>query len=188
MNISPLVESGVLITNVQAKANFVNVFYAKQCCSMQTGSFLTNFQSRPGSTIEYVAINRQKVLIVIQSLDASNPHTCHNISIAMVKICDSAIVWALYMILEKIPTTANILLIRGGARKIHWGFQVSSCRVRYVNSNVTNRSYLTSFKTINQLFFRCRSSIEKHFQARKYQLLREIFGGLGACRQKNFQY
>ena len=121
MNISPLLESGVFVTNVQAKANFLNVFYAKQCCGMQTGSFFTHFPSRPDSVIENVAIDRQKVLTLIKSLDASHPHGCDNISIDMIKICDSAIVEDLYMILEKIPAAANILQISGGARKIHRG-------------------------------------------------------------------
>ena len=109
MSISPLLENGLLITNIQAKANLLNVFYAKQCCGIQTGSSLRNSQSRSDSTIENVAIDRQKVLKLVQSLDASMAHGCNNISIAMIKICDSAIVEALCMILEKFPTTANIL-------------------------------------------------------------------------------
>ena len=40
MNIPPLLENGLFITNVQAKADLLNEFYAKQCCNIQTGSSL----------------------------------------------------------------------------------------------------------------------------------------------------
>ena len=33
-NIPPLLENGLFITNVQAKANLLNKFYVKQCCSV----------------------------------------------------------------------------------------------------------------------------------------------------------
>ena len=39
--------------------------------------------------------------------------------------------------------------------KIYRGCQVSSFRVVYANSNVTNRRCLTSFETANEMVFRC---------------------------------
>ena len=54
-----------------------------------------------------------------------------------------------------------------------------------MNSNVTNRSCSTSFETINQMFFRCRSSIEKHFSSTKVSIFqREIWGSGGLPPEK----
>ena len=42
-NIPPLLENGIFVTNVQAKANVFNDFFVEQCCSLATGSTLPNF-------------------------------------------------------------------------------------------------------------------------------------------------
>ena len=34
INIPPLLENGLFITNVQTKANLLNEFFAKQCCNI----------------------------------------------------------------------------------------------------------------------------------------------------------
>ena len=60
MNVPPLLENGLFITNVQAKANLLNEFHAKQCCNIQTGSSLQKFHARPYLTIENVEVDRQK--------------------------------------------------------------------------------------------------------------------------------
>ena len=46
MNIPPLLENGLFITNAQAKANLLKQFYAKQCCNIQTGSSIHKFCTR----------------------------------------------------------------------------------------------------------------------------------------------
>ena len=101
INIPPLLESGLFITNEQTKANLLNEFFAKQCCNIQTGSSLPEFRPRCDSVIENVEIDRQKVLKLIRSRDPSKAQGCDNISIAMIKLCDSTIVEPLSMIFEK---------------------------------------------------------------------------------------
>ena len=52
-------------------------------------------------------IDRQKVVKLIRALDSSKAHGCDNIAIAMIKICDIAIVEPLCMIFEKCLTTGQ---------------------------------------------------------------------------------
>ena len=54
-----------------------------------------------------------------------------------------------------------------------------------MSSNVTNRSCLTSFQTINQMFCRCRSSIEKHFSRKKVSTSERGIWGSGGLPQEN---
>ena len=42
-----------------------------------------------------------------------------------------------------------------------------------MNSDVTNQSRITSFQILSQIFFRCRSLIDKHFSVQKDQLVQE---------------
>ena len=101
MNVPPLLENGIFITNVQAKANLLNEFHAKQCCNIQTESSLQQFHARRYLTIENVEVDRQKVLQVMRSLNSSKAQGWNSISLAMIKICDAAIVEPLCMIFEK---------------------------------------------------------------------------------------
>ena len=59
------------------------------------------------SSRKNVEIDRQKVVKLIRALDSSKAHGCDNISIAMIKICDIAIVEPLCMIFEKCLTTGQ---------------------------------------------------------------------------------
>ena len=54
-----------------------------------------------------------------------------------------------------------------------------------MNSNDINPSCLTSFESINQMLFRCRSSIEKHFLSTKVSTSqRDIWGSGGLPPEK----
>ena len=41
LNIPPLLENGLFITNVQNKANVLNDYFVEQCCAVSTGSTLS---------------------------------------------------------------------------------------------------------------------------------------------------
>ena len=107
VNIPPLLENGLFITNVHTKATLLNDFFVEQCCAIPTGSTLPNFLPRCISVLENVEIDRQKVSKLIRALDPSKAHGCDNIFIAMIKICDSMIVEPLCMIFEKCLTTGQ---------------------------------------------------------------------------------
>ena len=92
MNIPPLLENGLFITNFQAKANPLINFYGEQCCNIEIGESLTKSLSWCDSTTENVEIDRQKVYKIIRSFDPSEAHGCDHTSIVMLKICDSTFV------------------------------------------------------------------------------------------------
>ena len=43
INIPPLLENGIFVTSVQAKATILNEFFVQQCSSITTGSTTPNF-------------------------------------------------------------------------------------------------------------------------------------------------
>ena len=51
--------------------------------------------------LESVDVDKEKVLNIIRSLDPKKAHDCDDISISMIKICDSEIVEPLRLIFEK---------------------------------------------------------------------------------------
>ena len=100
INIPPLLENGLFVTNLEAKANIFNEFFVQMCSETLTSSTLPSFTPRSGALLEGFAINREKVLKLIRSLDSKKAHGCDEISIAMIKICDFSIVEPLCLIFE----------------------------------------------------------------------------------------
>ena len=101
MNIPPLLENGLFITNLEKKATILNNHFVLQCSEVVTSSTLPAFRPRSRSLLEEVDIDREKVLKLIRSLDLKKAHGCDDISIAMIKICDASIVEPLCIIFEK---------------------------------------------------------------------------------------
>ena len=100
VNIPPLLENGVFITNPQTKAGIFNEYFVEQCSMITTSSTLPNFQPKPES-LQNLIINREKVLQIIRSLDPKKANGCDEVSILMIKICDESILEPLCMIYEK---------------------------------------------------------------------------------------
>ena len=102
-NIPPLLENGLFITNYQTKGDVFNEFFATQF------SLLPNDSSNPAFSpkcacdkiLLSVGIDRSKALPLICSLDSKKAHRCDDLSIAMLKVCDFAIVEPLSLIYEK---------------------------------------------------------------------------------------
>ena len=101
LNIPPLLENGLFVTNPLSKANILNDFFVEQCSIIITGSTLPTFQPRHTSFLQNVDIGRDGVLKIIRALDSKKAHGCDEVSIAMIKICDVSIVEPLCMIYEK---------------------------------------------------------------------------------------
>ena len=101
MNIPPLLENGLFITNLEKKATILNNHFVLQCSEVVTSSTLPAFRPRSRSLLEEVDIDSEKVLKLIRSLDLKNVHGCDDVSIAMIKICDASIVEPLCLIFEK---------------------------------------------------------------------------------------
>ena len=100
INIPPLLENGLFVTTLEAKANIFNEFFVQMCSETSTSSTLPSFTPRSRARLEGFAINREKVLRLIRSLDSKKAYGCDEISIAMIKICDLSIVEPLCLIFE----------------------------------------------------------------------------------------
>ena len=100
-NIPPILENGLFVTNLEAKANQFNDYFVEQCSAIATGSTLPAFRPRCPTLLQGVHVDREKILNIIRSLDTKKAHGCDDISISMIKICDSAIVEPLCLIFEK---------------------------------------------------------------------------------------
>ena len=96
---------GLFITNPANKASIFNEYFVQQCSTIQNTSSLPTFLPRINSQLKDIAVNRDKVLKLIRTLDTKKAHGCDEISVSMIKICDSCIVEPLSMIFEKCLST-----------------------------------------------------------------------------------
>ena len=101
VNIPPLLENGLFVTNIETKATILNDYFVPQCSVIPTGSTLPTLLPRCNPLLHGLPIDRGKVLKLIRSLDSKKAHGCDEISIMMIKICDSLIVEPLCLIFEK---------------------------------------------------------------------------------------
>ena len=99
-NIPPLLENGLFVTNIDTKANIFNEYFVKQCCAITTGSTLPSFLPRSAPRLQSLEIDKEKVLRIIRALDSTKAHGCDDISISMIKMCDTSIVEPLCLIFE----------------------------------------------------------------------------------------
>ena len=65
MNIPPLLENGLFVTNIEQKATILNDYFVQQCSELATGSTLPTVQPRCRVLLEKVDIDREKVLKLI---------------------------------------------------------------------------------------------------------------------------
>ena len=66
---------------------------------------LPTFLPRINNQLKDITVNKDKVLKLIRTLDTKKAHGCDEISVSMIKICDSSIVDPLGMIFEKCLST-----------------------------------------------------------------------------------
>ena len=101
VNIPPILENGLFVTNLKAKASLFNNYFVGQCSVIETNSTLPAFRPRCSTSLQSVDIDREKVLNIICSLYPNKAHGCDDISVSMIKICDSAILEPLCLTFEK---------------------------------------------------------------------------------------
>ena len=92
VNIPPLLENGLLVTNFESKATIFNEYFVSQCSETRTRSTLPTFLPRGNSFLGSVNIDTGKVLKMIRSLDPKKAHGCDEISVSMIKMCDNSVV------------------------------------------------------------------------------------------------
>ena len=91
MNIPPILLNGVFIANFQNKANLFNEFFVQQCSILQNGSVSPHIDCKTNVSKFSVSINEAKIISIIRKLSLNKAHGCDNISIHMLKICDTVI-------------------------------------------------------------------------------------------------
>ena len=111
MNILPILLSGVFITNFQNKANLFNEFFVQQCSILQNGSVLPHIDYKTNVRKFSVSINEAKIISIIRKLSPNKAHGCDNISIRMLKSCDTVIARPLKIIYEKCIETDRFPLL-----------------------------------------------------------------------------
>ena len=89
------------------KANIFNDHFVEQCSLINNESTLPTFVSRCNSSLSDVEITGEKILTIIRSLDPKKAHGCDDLSINMIKICDTEIVKPLYLIYMKYLETGR---------------------------------------------------------------------------------
>ena len=97
--IPPLVINDQLITDFREKANYFNLYFARQCTPVENDSSMpTETNCLYDATVSTVDFEDQDILEIIWALDINKAHGHDNISKRMIKICDSSIVKPLSII------------------------------------------------------------------------------------------
>ena len=90
--IPPLLINNNLISDFKLKTNYFNNFFASQCTPLNNNSKIPETQSYVTNTnLSSVKFESKEISNVIRSLDVNKAHDHDNISIRMLKTCDSAI-------------------------------------------------------------------------------------------------
>ena len=97
--ISPLLINNKLISDSKVKANYFNGFFAFQCTPLNKNSKTPETHSYVTNTKLPSVKFQSKEISNIRSLDVNKAHG-HDISTKMLKICDSAVVKPLTIILN----------------------------------------------------------------------------------------
>ena len=89
--IPPLLIDGKFATDIKAKANILNRFFADQCTALKNNSILpTNQIFLTQARLEFLEFTEGKIIKIIRALNINKAHG-HDISIRMIKICDKSL-------------------------------------------------------------------------------------------------
>ena len=118
--IPPLLIDGKLVSDFKEKANKFNEFFSRQCTPLNNGSkcprqpnFVTN------KRLSSVVFDDQDIIKIIRALSISKAHGHDDISIRMIKICDSALVKPLSIIFSNCLRTFPYIWKKSNVIPIH---------------------------------------------------------------------
>lgn len=98
-NLPPLLENGLLITDITAKAQLSNDHFVQQCTVINTGSEIPQHNaSESSSPINDFPISDNKILNIIRPLNPNKAHGRDEISIRMITLSDASLVTPLKII------------------------------------------------------------------------------------------
>ena len=98
--IPPLLVNDKLVTNFLEKANLFNEFFSKQCQLLQNNSTLPKTNTYTENRLNDITFDNEKLLKIIQSLDANKAHGSDGISIRMQKLSSPPIIKPLSIIFQ----------------------------------------------------------------------------------------
>ena len=89
------------VTDIQAKANIFNKFFADQCTPLKNNSMLpTNQLFMTQATLRSLDFNEGEILKIIRALNINKAHGHDDISIRMIKICDESLLKPLLILFK----------------------------------------------------------------------------------------
>ena len=97
--------NGVFVTNFQTKADIFNDHFVEQCSIVPNSSLLPPFFFRTQARLCNFEVNQTKILQLIRKLNTNKAHGWDELSIKIIKLCDTALVLPLSLIFEKSIST-----------------------------------------------------------------------------------
>ena len=91
--ISPVLVNDKFVTNFLEKANLFNEFFSKQCQPLQNNSTLPKSNTyHTENRLNDITFDKEKLLKIIQSLDANKAHGYDGVSIRMLKLSSPSVI------------------------------------------------------------------------------------------------
>ena len=97
-SIPPLLENGIFVTDFSEKAQLFNDYFASQCSTIDTGSVIPTLTPKTTTVIADINISDEGILSIIRSLNPSKAHGCDEISVRMIRLSDTALIYPLKLI------------------------------------------------------------------------------------------
>ena len=89
------------VTDIQAKANIFNKFFADQCTPLKNNSMLpTNQLFMTQARLRSLDFNEGEILKIIRALNINKAHGHDDISIGMIKISDESLLKPLFILFK----------------------------------------------------------------------------------------
>ena len=96
--IPPLLENDTFVLDLATKAQIFNDYFLLQCSTLNTGSDIPQNSTFNVAKLSTISITDEKILKIIRSLKPNKAHGWDNVSVRMIKYCDSALVLPLKLI------------------------------------------------------------------------------------------
>ena len=106
--IPPILVNNKLISNFKEKANHCNTFFTSQCTPVSNDSALPSTSNSVSNvSLSSIQFKDQCILKIIHSLNYNKAHGYNDISIRLLKICDSSTVKPLSIIFKNCLQTGT---------------------------------------------------------------------------------
>ena len=107
--ILPLLVNNKILSEFTKKANIFNDFFSIQCTRLTNSSVLQSTISfKTQSRLDSISFEKEDILKIIRNLNVKEVHGHDDISIQMLKICDSKVVEPLSLIYKKMYRFWNL--------------------------------------------------------------------------------